>query len=160
VRRFFLTCLFSLCLLAAGWAQEASGSSRLAGLTPFEGDFTPHNFQFASGQTLPELRLHYYTFGKLQKDASGRATNAVLILHNPPELGIAEREIKKVKNGKVVLLPISDQSHGHGTHTDSPGLAGILEGAPAGEPPLTSGLTAKNSEFGGHESGHDLQSGR
>jgi homoserine O-acetyltransferase/O-succinyltransferase len=36
---------------------------------------------------------------------------------NPPELGIAEREIKKVKNGKFVLLPISDQTHGHGTHT-------------------------------------------
>jgi homoserine O-acetyltransferase len=36
---------------------------------------------------------------------------------NPPELGIAEREIKKVKNGKFVLLPVSDQTHGHGTHT-------------------------------------------
>ncbi len=36
---------------------------------------------------------------------------------NPPELGIAEREIKKVKNGKFVLIPISDQTHGHGTHT-------------------------------------------
>ena len=36
---------------------------------------------------------------------------------NPPELGIAEREIQKVKNGKFVLLPISDQTHGHGTHT-------------------------------------------
>jgi homoserine O-acetyltransferase/O-succinyltransferase len=37
---------------------------------------------------------------------------------NPPELGIAEREIKKVKNGRFVLLPISDKTHGHGTHTD------------------------------------------
>jgi homoserine O-acetyltransferase/O-succinyltransferase len=36
---------------------------------------------------------------------------------NPPELGIAEREIKKVKNGKFVLLPVSEQTHGHGTHT-------------------------------------------
>ena len=36
---------------------------------------------------------------------------------NPPELGIAEREIKKVKNGRFVLLPISDQTHGHGTHS-------------------------------------------
>jgi homoserine O-acetyltransferase len=36
---------------------------------------------------------------------------------NPPELGIAEREIKRVKNGRFVLLPISDQTHGHGTHT-------------------------------------------
>jgi homoserine O-acetyltransferase len=36
---------------------------------------------------------------------------------NPPELGIAEREIQKVKRGRFVLLPISDQTHGHGTHT-------------------------------------------
>ncbi len=36
---------------------------------------------------------------------------------NPPELGIAEREIKRVKKGRFVLLPISDQTHGHGTHT-------------------------------------------
>ena len=36
---------------------------------------------------------------------------------NPPELGIAEREIRRVKNGKFVLIPISDQTHGHGTHT-------------------------------------------
>jgi homoserine O-acetyltransferase/O-succinyltransferase len=36
---------------------------------------------------------------------------------NPPELGIAEREIKRVKNGKFALIPISDQTHGHGTHT-------------------------------------------
>jgi homoserine O-acetyltransferase len=36
---------------------------------------------------------------------------------NPPELGIAEREIKKVKHGRFVLLPITDQTRGHGTHT-------------------------------------------
>jgi homoserine O-acetyltransferase len=36
---------------------------------------------------------------------------------NPPELGIAEREIKRVKGGHFVLLPASDQTHGHGTHT-------------------------------------------
>jgi homoserine O-acetyltransferase len=32
-------------------------------------------------------------------------------------LGIAEREIKKVKNGKFILLPTSEETHGHGTHT-------------------------------------------
>jgi homoserine O-acetyltransferase len=36
---------------------------------------------------------------------------------NPPELDIAQREIKRVKNGKFVLLPASEQTHGHGTHT-------------------------------------------
>ena len=36
---------------------------------------------------------------------------------NPPELGIAEREIKRVKHGKFILLPISDATRGHGSHT-------------------------------------------
>ncbi|MGH9520920.1 MAG: alpha/beta fold hydrolase [Terriglobales bacterium] len=36
---------------------------------------------------------------------------------NPPELAIAEREIKRVKKGTFVLIPISDQTRGHGTHT-------------------------------------------
>ena len=36
---------------------------------------------------------------------------------NPPELGIAEREIKRVKRGKFILIPASELTHGHGTHT-------------------------------------------
>jgi homoserine O-acetyltransferase len=36
---------------------------------------------------------------------------------NPPELGTAEREIKRVPKGRFVLLPASGQTHGHGTHT-------------------------------------------
>jgi homoserine O-acetyltransferase len=36
---------------------------------------------------------------------------------NPPELGIADREIKRVKNARFVLIPISDETRGHGTHT-------------------------------------------
>jgi homoserine O-acetyltransferase len=36
---------------------------------------------------------------------------------NPPELGIAERQITRVKGGRFVLLPASEQTHGHGTHT-------------------------------------------
>jgi homoserine O-acetyltransferase len=36
---------------------------------------------------------------------------------NPPELGIAEREARKLHRGKFVLIPISDRTHGHGTHT-------------------------------------------
>jgi len=36
---------------------------------------------------------------------------------NPPELGIAERKIKRVPHGQFHLLPITDQTRGHGTHT-------------------------------------------
>ena len=46
-----------------------------------EGDFVTRNFRFASGETLPELRLHYRTLGKVQRDAKGVASNAVLIMH-------------------------------------------------------------------------------
>jgi homoserine O-acetyltransferase len=36
---------------------------------------------------------------------------------NPPELGIVEKEIKRVKHGRYILIPISDQTRGHGTHS-------------------------------------------
>jgi homoserine O-acetyltransferase len=36
---------------------------------------------------------------------------------NPPELGIAEREVKRMPNARFILLPISDATRGHGTHT-------------------------------------------
>ena len=36
---------------------------------------------------------------------------------NPPELGIAEREVKRIKNARFVLIPASEHTHGHGTHT-------------------------------------------
>src|SRR5216110_55414 len=46
-----------------------------------EGDFTVKDFKFQSGETLPEMRLHYTTLGNAVHDAQGRVTNAVLILH-------------------------------------------------------------------------------
>ncbi len=49
--------------------------------TPTEGDFTIRDFKFQSGETLPELRIHYRTLGKPEKDAEGKTTNAVLIMH-------------------------------------------------------------------------------
>ena len=48
---------------------------------PMEADYVAHNFHFKSGETLPELRLHYTTLGKPQVDGAGKVTNAVLILH-------------------------------------------------------------------------------
>ena len=36
---------------------------------------------------------------------------------NPPELGIMEREIRKVRAGRYVLIPIGPLTRGHGTHT-------------------------------------------
>src|SRR5579884_707800 len=48
---------------------------------PTPGDFIIRNFRFASGETLPELRLHYRTLGEPRRDDKGIVQNAVLILH-------------------------------------------------------------------------------
>src|SRR6266851_8825647 len=47
----------------------------LAALAVTEGDFLVQDFRFASGESLPSLRLHYRTLGEL------RGNNAVLVLH-------------------------------------------------------------------------------
>lgn len=36
---------------------------------------------------------------------------------NPPELGIAQKLVKRIPHGRFILLPITDQTRGHGTHT-------------------------------------------
>jgi homoserine O-acetyltransferase len=48
---------------------------------PTPGDYVLANFRFASGETIPELRLHYQTIGKPERDAQGVVRNAVLVLH-------------------------------------------------------------------------------
>jgi homoserine O-acetyltransferase len=48
---------------------------------PTEGDYAIRDFKFASGGFLPELRIHYRTLGKIDKDAQGKTRNAILITH-------------------------------------------------------------------------------
>jgi homoserine O-acetyltransferase len=67
--------LAGIVLLAVLLAQPSAGPA------PVEGDFIVRDFQFASGERLPSLKLHYRTLGVLRRDASGRAANAVLVLH-------------------------------------------------------------------------------
>ena len=69
--------IFAL-LLSILAAIFASGADYPA---PVEGDYTSRDFKFASGEILPELRLHYRTIGKPEKDAQGKTTNAILIMH-------------------------------------------------------------------------------
>jgi homoserine O-acetyltransferase len=45
------------------------------------------------------------------------AINSADDLINPPELGILEKEIARVKRGKAIVIPRSDRTRGHGTHT-------------------------------------------
>jgi homoserine O-acetyltransferase len=48
---------------------------------PAEGDCKLRDFHFTSGETVPELRVHYTTLGTPARDAAGVVRNAVLILH-------------------------------------------------------------------------------
>jgi homoserine O-acetyltransferase len=45
------------------------------------------------------------------------AINSADDLINPPELGILEREIKRVPHGRAIVIPVSDKTRGHGSHT-------------------------------------------
>jgi homoserine O-acetyltransferase/O-succinyltransferase len=45
------------------------------------------------------------------------AVNSADDLINPPELGILEREIKRVPRGRAIVIPLSDQTRGHQTHS-------------------------------------------
>ena len=45
------------------------------------------------------------------------AVNSADDVINPPELGILEKQIQRVRRGKAVLLPITPQTRGHGTHS-------------------------------------------
>jgi homoserine O-acetyltransferase/O-succinyltransferase len=56
---------------------------------PAPGDYGIRNFRFGSGETLPELRIHYRTVGTPRRDAKGEVRNAVLLLHGTTDSGRA-----------------------------------------------------------------------
>ena len=45
------------------------------------------------------------------------AINSADDVVNPPELGIVEKLMPRVKRGRYVLIPTSEQTRGHGTHS-------------------------------------------
>ncbi len=66
------------------------------------------------------------------------AVNSADDLINPPELGILEREIKRVPHGRAIVIPLSDQTRGHSSHSvaalwKSDLLALLRESAPAND---------------------------
>src|SRR6202040_138080 len=66
----------------------AAGPSPPA-MVPAEADCTLHDFKFADGEVLPELRLHYITLGSPDRNGAGVVRNAVLILHGTTGSGRA-----------------------------------------------------------------------
>src|SRR2546423_2022016 len=78
--RFLCLCVipplfFVLALILPLRAQQ----SQLPSST--EGDYVARNFRFRTGESIPELRLHYTTFGAPARDSNGHVNNAILILH-------------------------------------------------------------------------------
>lgn len=65
----------------------SSASAQTAWPGQREGDLIVKDFRFASGQVLPELKLHYMTIGEPQRDGAGAITNAVLLLHGSSSTG-------------------------------------------------------------------------
>ena len=65
----FLSLFLTPCLAQTNWPHQR------------EGDFVMRDFHFASGETLPELRLHYTTLGTPKRDSAGKIVNGVLVLH-------------------------------------------------------------------------------
>ncbi|MES3023606.1 MAG: alpha/beta fold hydrolase [Pseudomonadota bacterium] len=71
------TFIFSLLILFS-----AAGASAADYPAVVEGDFVLKDFKFASGETLPALRIHYRTLGTPVRNAEGKVSNAVLLIHN------------------------------------------------------------------------------
>ena len=75
----------------------------------FRGDANDHLYQWESSRDYdPSAKLD-------QIKATLLAINSADDERNPPELGVLEREMKRVKNGKVFLIPGSPDTFGHGT---------------------------------------------
>lgn len=95
---------------------------------PFRGDANDNLYQWeSSGDYNPSPGLE-----RIQ--AALLAINSADDERNPPELGIMERELKRVKNGRLYLIPGSDQTAGHLTTARAKWwqheLAALLKSAP------------------------------
>jgi homoserine O-acetyltransferase/O-succinyltransferase len=76
---------------------------------PFTGDANDYIYQWDSSRD-------YNPSAGLEKiRATVLAINSADDERNSPENGVLDREIKRVKNGRVLLIPASDKTAGHGT---------------------------------------------
>jgi len=99
---------------------------------PFRGDANDHLYQWdASRDYNPSAGLE-------RIEAVLLAINSADDERNPAELGVLDREIKRVKHGRVRLIPASEQTAGHGTTAQArfwkQDLAEVLQSAPRRTP--------------------------
>src|SRR5712691_9002096 len=96
---------------------------------PFRGDANDHLYQWDASHD-------YNASSGLERiQAVLLVINSADDERNPPELGVLDREITRVKNGRVLLIPGSDQTAGHGTTAQAKfwkkELGELLQSAPA-----------------------------
>jgi homoserine O-acetyltransferase/O-succinyltransferase len=77
-----LCALSNICL-----AQTTDKPAQTAFPGQTEGDFIIKDFHFNSGESLPELRLHFVTLGTPHRNSAGQIDNAILLLHSTADSG-------------------------------------------------------------------------
>lgn len=97
---------------------------------PFTGDANDLLYQWDSSRDFDP------SAGLERIQATVLAINSADDERNPPELGVLEREIKRVKKGRIFLIPGSEFTAGHGTTAQAKfwkkELAEVLKGTPSG----------------------------
>jgi homoserine O-acetyltransferase/O-succinyltransferase len=73
-----VTVVFLLCLCTLVNAQSPRSTSKWPAK---ENVYVIQNFKFGTGETLPELKLHYLTLGTPHRGSDGHVDNAILLLH-------------------------------------------------------------------------------
>ena len=116
-------------LLAAAPTREKADAIIDKNLSaPFAGDANDYIYQWDSS------RDYNPSAGLERIQATVLAINSADDERNPPETGVLDREIKRLKNGRVLLIPASDKTAGHGTTGQAKfwqaELATVLQGAP------------------------------
>src|SRR3984957_2613866 len=68
-------------LILAVLLASTAASAQTSHWPTRDGNYVIRNFHFGSGESLPELKLHYLTLGAPHRDAAGHTDNAILLLH-------------------------------------------------------------------------------
>ncbi len=80
VRSLCYAILFS-CTVAFCQSNPATSAPNASKWPAVDGTVTLRNFRFGTGESLPQLKLHYLTLGTPHRNSAGHTDNAVLLLH-------------------------------------------------------------------------------
>jgi homoserine O-acetyltransferase len=90
-----------------------------------EGDYIVTNYRFKTGEVLPQVKLHYRTLGRPERDSRGQVINAVLILHGttgngakfvaPPYAGVLFNPGQLLDANRYYIIIPDNVGHGRST---------------------------------------------